>query len=96
MGELAAEERIAAENFEALGICRQLAEAAVALKWKVPSPIQEQAIPHLLQGTHLMMRTGAALLLRWTSRTFTHQVRTVKYSLASQAKSGHRLCNAMI
>ena len=61
MSELAAEKRTAAENFEALGICRQLAEAAVALKWKAPSPIQEQAIPHLLQGTHLVLQTAPPL-----------------------------------
>lgn len=36
--------------FEKLGICPQLAEAAASLGWKGPSHIQEQAIPHLLQG----------------------------------------------
>lgn len=37
--------------FEALGVCRQLAEAAAGLGWKTPSSIQVQAVPHLLQGT---------------------------------------------
>lgn len=36
--------------FEKLGLCTQLAEAAAGLGWKAPSSIQEQAIPHLLQG----------------------------------------------
>lgn len=36
--------------FEKLGICRQLAEAAASLGWKVPTSIQEQAVPHLLAG----------------------------------------------
>ena len=36
--------------FEKLGICRQLAEAAVALGWQSPTSIQEQAVPHLLAG----------------------------------------------
>lgn len=44
----------AAQQFEALGICSQLAEAAAALKWLKPSPIQEQAIPHLLQGMQVI------------------------------------------
>ena len=50
MGTLENDEKTAADKFEALGICRQLAEAAAALKWSAPSPIQEQAVPHLLQG----------------------------------------------
>lgn len=50
MGAPASDERTAAEKFETLGLCSQLAEAAAALKWIAPSPIQEQAIPHLLQG----------------------------------------------
>ncbi len=37
-------------SFEALGVCSQLAEAAAALKWERPTPIQEQAVPLLLQG----------------------------------------------
>ena len=36
--------------FEKLGVCRQLAEAAVSLGWKTPTSIQEQAVPHLLAG----------------------------------------------
>jgi hypothetical protein len=36
--------------FEALGVCQQLAESCAALGWKTPSPIQEEAVPHLLQG----------------------------------------------
>lgn len=36
--------------FEELGLCTQLAEAAVSLGWKSPTSIQEQAIPNLLQG----------------------------------------------
>ena len=36
--------------FEALGICAQLAEAAASLGWKLPTNIQEQAIPNVLSG----------------------------------------------
>jgi ATP-dependent RNA helicase DDX47/RRP3 len=36
--------------FEALGICTQLAEAAASLGWKLPTNIQEQAIPNVLNG----------------------------------------------
>jgi superfamily II DNA/RNA helicase len=45
-----ADRTAAIKSFEALGICSQLAEAAVALGWKTPSSIQEQAIPHVLAG----------------------------------------------
>ena len=44
------EHSAAVAGFEALGICQQLAEAAVALGWKEPTSIQQQAVPHLLQG----------------------------------------------
>jgi ATP-dependent RNA helicase DDX47/RRP3 len=44
-------ERAAAiKEFESLGLCTQLAEAAAALNWKEPSNIQREAVPHLLQG----------------------------------------------
>ena len=45
------EQEKAVAAFEALGVCRQLADAAAGLGWKSPSSIQVQAIPHLLQGT---------------------------------------------
>jgi len=45
-----AENDKAITDFEALGVRRQLAEAAAGLGWKTPSSIQAQAIPHLLQG----------------------------------------------
>lgn len=48
---MTAQERVTAiAAFEALGVCKQLAESAASLGWKSPSPIQEQAVPHLLQG----------------------------------------------
>ena len=40
----------AADAFEKLGVCRQLAVAAAELGWKTPTSIQEQAVPHLLAG----------------------------------------------
>ena len=40
----------AADAFEKLGVCRQLAVAAADLGWKSPTSIQEQAVPHLLAG----------------------------------------------
>ena len=46
----AAEHDKAVAAFEELGICSQLAEAAAGLGWKIPSSIQVQAVPHLLQG----------------------------------------------
>lgn len=44
------EKAVAVAAFTALGLCPELAEAAASLGWKTPSPIQEQAIPNLLQG----------------------------------------------
>jgi hypothetical protein len=40
------------KSFEKLGICTQLAEAAASLGWKIPSSIQQQAIPSVLEGTN--------------------------------------------
>jgi len=40
----------AADAFEKLGVCRQLAVSAADLGWKSPTSIQEQAVPHLLAG----------------------------------------------
>jgi len=53
------EESIA--SFEKLGICRELAEAAVALGWKSPSSIQEQAVPLVLQNRDVigLAQTGS-------------------------------------
>lgn len=49
--ELSESEREQAiQAFKALGVHSQLAEAAASLKWKAPTPIQLQAVPHLLQG----------------------------------------------
>jgi len=59
-----AERAAAIEAFLALGVCTQLAEAAANLGWKTPSSIQEQAVPHLLQGAWrraLLCLRGAAL-----------------------------------
>ena len=54
--KLGSEEHSAAvAGFEALGICQQLAEAAVALGWKEPTSIQQQALPHLLQGAAMLL-----------------------------------------
>ncbi|GLI59076.1 hypothetical protein VaNZ11_000909 [Volvox africanus] len=56
-----AERASAIAAFEKLGICTQLAEAAAGLGWKSPSSIQEQAIPHLLQGKDVigLAQTGS-------------------------------------
>ncbi|EIE25544.1 DEAD-domain-containing protein [Coccomyxa subellipsoidea C-169] len=45
--------------FEKLGVCRQLAEAAASLGWKVPTSIQEQAVPHLLADVIGLAQTGS-------------------------------------
>ena len=37
-------------TFEALGLSKGLAESVAALGFEVPTPIQEKAIPVLLQG----------------------------------------------
>ncbi len=47
-------EKTSVQKFQALGVCEQLAEAAVALGWKTPTGIQEQAVPHLLQGWRML------------------------------------------
>ena len=54
-----AEHSAAVAGFEALGICQQLAEAAVALGWKEPTSIQQQALPHLLQGAAMLRKRSA-------------------------------------
>ena len=38
------------QKFTELGVCRELAEAAVNLGWKEPMPIQTESIPKLLSG----------------------------------------------
>ncbi len=53
------EHSAAVAGFEALGICQQLAEAAVALGWKEPTSIQQQALPHLLQGAVMLRKRTA-------------------------------------
>lgn len=52
----------AADAFEKLGVCRQLAVAAAELGWKTPTSIQEQAVPHLLAGklANLQVWQGAS------------------------------------
>jgi ATP-dependent RNA helicase DDX47/RRP3 len=54
-------EKTSVQKFQALGVCEQLAEAAVALGWKTPTGIQEQAVPHLLQGRDVigLAQTGS-------------------------------------
>lgn len=45
-----ARQAAAVQAFEALGVCKQLAEAAAGLGWKCPSDIQTQSIPIVLKG----------------------------------------------
>lgn len=37
-------------TFKDLGVCDQLVEACEELKWKTPTKIQVEAIPHALAG----------------------------------------------
>lgn len=55
------EHKSAVESFEKLGICSQLAEAAASLGWKVPTSIQQQAIPSVLEGKDVigLAQTGS-------------------------------------
>jgi hypothetical protein len=54
----------ALQAFEALGLCKQVADAAVALGWKTPSKIQLEAIPHAVQGrTELLSNSTRKCLL---------------------------------
>eukprot|EP00854_Cymbomonas_tetramitiformis_P006960 gene6960-8302_t len=48
-------------GFIALGICETLAKSAVELGWKNPTPIQEQSIPHSLEGKDVigLAQTGS-------------------------------------
>lgn len=46
-------------TFEELGVCVELAEAAVALGWKAPTEIQKQAIPQTLAGARLAPPSAA-------------------------------------
>ena len=53
--------------FQELGICIELAEAAVALGWKAPTEIQKQAIPQTLAGVFLQS-VREMFCLMFTSR----------------------------
>eukprot|EP00243_Klebsormidium_subtile_P003787 TRINITY_DN17394_c0_g1_i1.p1 TRINITY_DN17394_c0_g1~~TRINITY_DN17394_c0_g1_i1.p1 ORF type:complete len:450 (+),score=122.55 TRINITY_DN17394_c0_g1_i1:188-1537(+) len=57
----AVEAKTPLEAFQNLGVCSQLAEAAVSLGWKSPSAIQVQAVPHALQGSDVigLAQTGS-------------------------------------
>lgn len=44
------EEQAKSATFEALGVCNELCEACVELKWKQPTEIQAASIPHLIKG----------------------------------------------
>jgi ATP-dependent RNA helicase DDX47/RRP3 len=47
--------------FESLGICKEIAKAAVMIGWKEPSTIQKEVVPHLLQGKDIigLAQTGS-------------------------------------
>lgn len=45
------EEEVQSTTFEALGVCEELCEACVGLKWTKPTEIQASSIPHLVKGT---------------------------------------------
>lgn len=49
------------DSFCKLGVCKELAEAAVSLGWKEPSAIQEQAVPLVLQNRDVigLAQTGS-------------------------------------
>ncbi|KAG5252494.1 DEAD-box ATP-dependent RNA helicase [Salix suchowensis] len=47
------------KTFADLGLCKELVEACENLGWKKPTKIQEEAIPHALQGSG---KTGAFVL----------------------------------
>ena len=49
------------DAFCKLGVCKELAEAAVSLGWKEPSAIQEQAVPLVLQNRDVigLAQTGS-------------------------------------
>jgi ATP-dependent RNA helicase DDX47/RRP3 len=38
------------EAFKALGVCDELCEACADMGWKVPTEIQREALPPLLEG----------------------------------------------
>jgi superfamily II DNA/RNA helicase len=45
------EEELNNTTFEALGVCEELCEACVGLKWSKPTEVQAASIPHLIKGT---------------------------------------------
>ncbi|EYU43562.1 hypothetical protein ABFS82_03G016200 [Erythranthe guttata] len=57
----AAEEEKVVKSFKDLGVNEQLGEACESLGWKNPSKIQEEAIPHALQGKDIigLAQTGS-------------------------------------
>jgi superfamily II DNA/RNA helicase len=46
----AAEQKASKAAFKELGVCDELCDAAVQMRWKMPSEIQREAIPPLLEG----------------------------------------------
>lgn len=44
------EEEFKSTTFEALGVCEELCEACVGLKWTQPTEIQAASVPHLVKG----------------------------------------------
>ena len=63
---LTAAEAVSAKTaFSALGVCDELCDACVNMRWKEPTPIQIQAIPELMKGAFLctIMRVRGCLNL---------------------------------
>jgi ATP-dependent RNA helicase DDX47/RRP3 len=56
-----ADRAAASAAFRALGVCEQLADAAAALGWRTPTPIQEAAVPAVLRGQDVvgLAQTGS-------------------------------------
>jgi superfamily II DNA/RNA helicase len=53
VGLTAAEGRASKAAFKAIGVCDELCDAVVHMRWKLPTEIQLEAIPPLLEGAVL-------------------------------------------
>jgi len=72
-------------SFETFGLCPEILRAVKAKSYKTPTPIQEKAIPHVLEGRDLLgcAQTG-------TGKTAAFALPILQRLLGSPPKGRHR------
>ena len=78
-------------NFTDLGLTAPLLKALAAEGYEIPTPIQAQAIPHLLEGRDLLgiAQTG-------TGKTAAFALPMLQYLAAKATRPEPRTCRALI